>query len=186
MSIIRANPNIVAIDSIGIKNARLAWMSRGILAYLLCNLDKQIGKEAIRSQGWENDCFIGCASNELSTYGYITLTDDPLSEDGKQLPAPQALEQPSQWGWVYLISVLGTNRYKIGYTTIAPEKHLYILSRQSPFPLETICTIEFSNPGVLENKLNQRYASERAHGEWFELSASEVQWLVSQSSLEEV
>ena len=87
-------------------------------------------------------------------------------------------------GQVYLISALGLNRYKIG-STIDLEKRLLPLQSFSPVPLEVLTVIECSDIERAEVWLHKKFASCRHHSEWFDLSASDVEWIMSLTSLEE-
>jgi hypothetical protein len=90
-------------------------------------------------------------------------------------------------GWVYFIACKETRRCKIGFTTGDPEKRMRSLQTGAAGELRFIA----KQPGTveLERKLHQRFASQRLHGEWFEMNEEifdyicAVVWITARLSL---
>lgn len=80
----------------------------------------------------------------------------------------EACEGRGPTGWVYFIVCPDTSRCKIGFTKGQPEKRLAGLQTGSPSQL---CLISM-HPGTpeTERRLHDRFAADRLHGEWFQLS----------------
>lgn len=83
-------------------------------------------------------------------------------------------------GWVYLAEARDLGRWKIGRTR-QPKQRGQSLQRQSPVPLRIVCTIKSSDTTSLESSLHEKFASKRVHGEWFELSHSDIEYIQSLS-----
>jgi hypothetical protein len=71
-------------------------------------------------------------------------------------------------GWVYFIACKETMRCKIGYTGGDVEKRRKSLQTGAAGELRYIA----KHPGTpdTERKIHERFASQRLHGEWFEMS----------------
>ena len=63
--------------------------------------------------------------------------------------------------------------YKIGIANDI-ENRLVQLSTGNPFELEVLATYGFENATAVETVLHQKFNSQRARGEWFELNAHHV------------
>ncbi|MEV6654880.1 GIY-YIG nuclease family protein [Streptomyces sp. NPDC051219] len=86
-----------------------------------------------------------------------------MSSDRTKAEAEGAAHQTDV---VYVVGSPDSPLVKIGRTGKITQR-LAQLQRMSPVPLDVLCTI----PGgvVLEAALHRRFASQRRHGEWFEL-----------------
>lgn len=71
-------------------------------------------------------------------------------------------------GIVYILHAEGTERIKIGRTTLA-EPRIKDLQTASPFPLTVLRKIPTQDIAQLERALHTRYAPYRQHREWFTL-----------------
>lgn len=89
-------------------------------------------------------------------------------------------------GQVYLVSAIGLNRYKIGCTTVNLGRRLLALQSFSPVSLKVLAAIDCSDIEKAEAWLHKKFASCRRHSEWFDLNDSDVQWIMSLTSLEGV
>lgn len=72
--------------------------------------------------------------------------------------------------------------YKIGRSN-DPERRLKSISRSLPFKIELIHTIESDHVIWAELQLHGRFSDKRSTGEWFELTAADVQWLLSTTAI---
>lgn len=69
---------------------------------------------------------------------------------------------------IYLIKQIGTNLVKIGISC-KPEGRAKMLNCGNPSSLELIFCKKVPNARLLEARLHEEFASDRKHGEWFEL-----------------
>lgn len=109
-----------------------------------------------------------------------------MAETGTKVLYYAAFARKPKQGQVYLIHAVGLSRYKIGCTTISVDKRLLVLQNFSPVALEVLAAIDCSDIEKAEAWLHKKFASCRRHSEWFDLSDSDVQWIISQTSLEGV
>lgn len=72
-------------------------------------------------------------------------------------------------GWVYFIACTETRRCKIGHTNGSVESRLRALQTGSAGLLRIMA----KQPGTIdtERTLHGRFAAQRVHGEWFEMSS---------------
>jgi hypothetical protein len=80
-------------------------------------------------------------------------------------------ERPRR-GWVYLLESGGL--YKIGRTWALPAR-LQAFRTQVPQPVVLIHALETARPEAMEHMWHQHFADRRRHGEWFELTADDVE-----------
>lgn len=73
-------------------------------------------------------------------------------------------------GYLYLISAVGTGRYKIGRTSVGVAERLRELQTSSPVRLRYVYHAYVSNVDLYEMELHQKYAQYREIGEWFNLT----------------
>lgn len=78
-------------------------------------------------------------------------------------------------GYVYLISTT-TGDYKIGCSS-KPDTRLKAFSKLFPFSVNCEVLIKTENMNKLESDLHQRFADKRSNGEWFRLSAEDVDYI---------
>lgn len=79
-------------------------------------------------------------------------------------------------GWIYVVQG-SENLYKIGLTVREPNKRLAEFTPKLPFETKLILTIKSNNVVALERNLHLHFANQRVNGEWFELSAQDIEWL---------
>ncbi len=84
-------------------------------------------------------------------------------------------------GYVYLLRA--DKYYKIGRTNCL-DRRMKDIKLQLPFPVERIFSIETSDMVWAETYLHQHFAKFRKNGEWFELGAEDVKWILSLTKLE--
>lgn len=90
-------------------------------------------------------------------------------------------------GRIYYIACTETKRLKIGFTNGPVEKRLRALQTASPAPLTLIAVQAGTCHG--ERELHAKFAAQRVHGEWFEMSESlfehvcMIVWLQAKRSL---
>ena len=76
--------------------------------------------------------------------------------------------------YLYLVQCNNTNFYKIGVAK-TPEERLQALQIGCPYPLTLIYKRGFKKAVKVERLLHKKYRSKQKIGEWFELSASEIE-----------
>jgi len=71
-------------------------------------------------------------------------------------------------GTIYYIACKETHRLKIGYTSRSVKRRIAALQTGSASPLVFMAM----HPGTMETerRIHERFADERLHGEWFEMS----------------
>lgn len=77
-------------------------------------------------------------------------------------------------GKVYLLKATGHPWYKVG-KSIKSTKRLRWLYTQLPFEVELIHAIDTDNIGAVEDHFKRLFRSKRIRGEWYNLSADEVE-----------
>lgn len=82
-------------------------------------------------------------------------------------------------GYVYLVqSLTALSYYKIGRTA-KPEQRMKRFEVKLPFEIQPICFIKTDDMYALEKKLHERFAAQRADGEFFALSDADVDYIKS-------
>ena len=107
-------------------------------------------------------------------------------QSGRPAPTPHEPKQPrlriAQGGTIYA-ALAETGGVKIGKTSQI-DVRLRTLRTMSPVPLVQVHTIQVSDMEWAEKYLHLRFAQRRSHGEWFRLTAAELDWLWSLKTLE--
>ena len=88
------------------------------------------------------------------------------------------LEQSKRNGYVYLINA--GEFYKIGISRNV-DRRITQLSTIPPFDVTLVCTIETDDMLGLENELHTMFSEKRVNGEWFTLSAEDVNYIIELS-----
>lgn len=85
-------------------------------------------------------------------------------------------------GHIYYIGCAETQRVKIGFTTRSLSKRLRALQTGSPTKLGVLAW----HKGTMEDeqRLHERFADERLHGEWFDMSGRLLEHLMNGAVLE--
>lgn len=71
--------------------------------------------------------------------------------------------------YVYFMHAVGTDFYKIGWTSTNLNTRLSNVQIGCPFEVKIVCLIETDDPVGTEKILHDKYESCRGRGEWFEL-----------------
>ena len=104
--------------------------------------------------------------------GYDDIVSLCAQVKGKEKPIKIAdLRSVTQFGFVYLLR--SGRYYKIGKTNAVGRRERE-LAIQLPEKTSKIHSIKTDDPGGIEAYWHKRFESKRKHGEWFELSASDV------------
>jgi hypothetical protein len=133
----------------------------------------------------------------LTAYAAVQYAYDQLTPYGKEVafelttriagmfkssePPPRVVRNRQQTtprsrhGYVYLVRSV-SSAYKIGRTR-NPEDRQRTFGIQLPFEVEFIALIEAEDMYTLERELHNRFAQKRINGEWFALSASDVEFI---------
>lgn len=82
------------------------------------------------------------------------------------------LPQP---GHVYLVTVVGTNKFKIGKTRVDVSHRIDELQTGCPLRLRHIYHVYVQNPSRAEKELHQKFAERREIGEWFSFTQDELE-----------
>jgi hypothetical protein len=97
----------------------------------------------------------------------------PKPPKAKALPLPK----PKKAGYVYLIQS-PSGHYKIG-RAIDPSDRLGMFGVKLPFEVELICLIKSDDYIGLEKEIHSQFDARRVNGEWFNLSAEDVEYIKS-------
>jgi len=84
-------------------------------------------------------------------------------------------------GYVYILKSQD-GLYKIG-KSVDPEVRIRSMGVLLPFAIEPIHFIPSDDYSEAESILHRRFTGQRVRGEWFQLDASEVEWLLSLTEL---
>lgn len=71
--------------------------------------------------------------------------------------------------YVYFMHAVGTDFYKIGWTSTNLSTRLANIQICCPFEVKIVCLIETDDPTGTEKIFHDKYESCRSRGEWFEL-----------------
>lgn len=94
--------------------------------------------------------------------------------EGKPFPAnyeaafvAYVMNAPREFGTIYYIACMETNRVKIGYTKSRPENRLDSFRTGCPTPIQLMC----AHPGTKKDEahFHELFAHLRLRGEWFEM-----------------
>jgi len=77
-------------------------------------------------------------------------------------------------GYIYLISAVGTNKFKIGKTVAGVIERLKNLQTGSPLKLRYVYHAYVANVNFYEMELHQIFRNKREIGEWFGLTSDDV------------
>ena len=80
-------------------------------------------------------------------------------------------------GYVYLIRIEDTNKYKVGVST-NPKRRLSDISNVIPFQLEILALNEVKNPYHVEEDLMRLFSEKLIRNEWFELSIEDAKYIM--------
>lgn len=85
---------------------------------------------------------------------------------------PEALS-----GFIYLVQVVGTDKFKIGRTTDVPGRlrHLQI---GNPLKIRYVYHAYVQSVNVCEMELHHKFSSQREIGEWFTLTQEDVKYCI--------
>ena len=76
-------------------------------------------------------------------------------------------------GYIYFIQIIGTNKYKIGVSTV-PKKRLAAIASVLPFELQVLALNKIKNPYDFEQKLINKYIKYLIKNEWFNLEINQA------------
>lgn len=99
-----------------------------------------------------------------------------LAERLKQLASAIPVEPPSpnRQGFVYLVKEVNGPHYKIGRSK-NPDNRTATFGVKLPYRIQYECVVKTDDMYELESRLHSQFADKRADGEWFALSAEDVQ-----------
>ena len=106
-------------------------------------------------------------------YGYpneaLTQYIDRITSIQAEPPKPSRKRSP---GWIYILK--SDHGYKIGYSK-NPENRLVTFGNKLPFPVEYECLFQVEDMRITEKYLHELYAHKRIDGEWFDLTADDIE-----------
>jgi hypothetical protein len=102
--------------------------------------------------------------HDLLAFAPATVTEHTNTDESTSEP-------PAALGFVYLIR--SGRFYKIGRTNSVGRRE-YELAIQLPEEVQVVHRIETDDPEGIEDYWHRRFASKRARGEWFNLSARDI------------
>jgi len=114
---------------------------------------------------------------EIDAYNLETLREQQKVQQGHRAPSTNHKRRHAKSGYVYLLRA-DNGLYKIGKTTCL-DRRITELSIKLPYELELIHAVESDNIDVLEQLLHEQFADKRVRGEWFALSARDVEFICS-------
>lgn len=80
-------------------------------------------------------------------------------------------------GYIYLINIIDTTKYKIGVTS-NPKRRLADISSVIPFELNVLSLNKINNPYVFEQDLINLFKTKLIKNEWFDLSIDDVKYIM--------
>lgn len=80
-------------------------------------------------------------------------------------------------GWIYLINICDTDKYKIG-VSVNPKRRLADISSALPFELELMAINEVNDPFQFEQSLIDKFKSKLIKNEWFTLNVEDVKYIM--------
>lgn len=80
-------------------------------------------------------------------------------------------------GYVYLLNIQGTTKYKIG-VSISPKKRIADIASVIPYQLEVLALNQINNPYEFEQSLIDEFKHKLIRNEWFNLSIDEVKYIM--------
>ena len=83
-------------------------------------------------------------------------------------------ESKTSVGYVYLLNIVGTNKYKIGVST-NPQRRLRDIASYIPFDLKLLSIHLLNNPYKHEQEFINKYKSNLVKNEWFDFSIETVE-----------
>lgn len=90
-----------------------------------------------------------------------------------QLDISHSEKKSNVYSEIYIINMVGTNFYKIGYAKNS-EQRLKILQIGNPFELTLVNSFLINNPKKVEKNIHTKLAEHKVRGEWFDLSPKEL------------
>jgi hypothetical protein len=89
-------------------------------------------------------------------------------------PVYQVVRMP-QPGYIYLVSAIGTNKFKIGKTCVSVAHRIDVLQTGCPIRLRYVYHAYVRDISQVEKELHRQFACFRNIGEWFTFSHADVQ-----------
>lgn len=77
-------------------------------------------------------------------------------------------------GKIYLMNMVNTNLYKIGYTKRDISKRVDEIQTGNPKKIEVLHLFETDHYVKVETWMHNIHASKRMEGEWFELTSEDI------------
>tara|TARA_R110000765_G_C18884416_1_gene602416 strand:- start:413 stop:949 length:537 start_codon:yes stop_codon:yes gene_type:complete len=97
------------------------------------------------------------------------------------------IEEEEEKQCVYFFRHVGLNPVKIGYSSNStPLSRFDTFRTYAPFGAELLGFIETKEAKILESDLHKKYSDKRLKGEWFNISAEEVECLIVHYSTETI
>lgn len=115
-------------------------------------------------------CIVACLNVIEEDYAKYVALPKMLKVDSIKRPRTRA-------GYVYILRALhDPTIFKIGRTN-NPDNRLRTFNVKLPFDVEYLCVLKTDDMYVLEYQLHLKFADKRLSGEWFSLSANDLDYI---------
>lgn len=115
------------------------------------------------------------SDEQILAKNYERLYSKPQIDHSEQIHKKQR-QRRMRSGWVYILN--GGSYYKIGKAINITDR-IKSFSPLLPFKVEILHTIQSNDYTWAEKSLHEKFAEKRSNGEWFELDALDISWLLS-------
>jgi hypothetical protein len=149
--------------------------------------DYRAGVKSLRETAGAHGITEGAIRKRAKQHGWTRDLKDKVrakaDEPGLRV---SELDEHAAAGFVYVIGLDAPQRYfKIGMARFFPAR-MDAHQCASPFDLFVACAYFVPNMRAEEQRLHRRFAEQRVRGEWFTLSAADLQEIAGRSLLLEV
>jgi hypothetical protein len=108
--------------------------------------------------------------------GYYNITPNTKFIGGKNCLRDVAKNKVKE-GYVYLINIEGTKKYKIGVSK-NPKRRISDISNYIPFELNILAINKIKNPYHIEEELLTKFNSKLIKNEWFNLEIEDAKYII--------